>query len=175
MACGFVAPDPPVFYNTVSRAEKMVIHRNHFFLYAGRTGQDLKSRSRLIGIRHTRISPHLVTQILLFFCCHRSRVPCNFKRRIQVKFRCAGHGVDFPIIGIHHNDINTFCLLFLKDLIRHLVCVLHDGHIQTGGKILAGYRFHSLLRSVFYLHAACRSSRKDCSINSFQKFFVTYL
>ena len=118
VASSIGAVDPSVIHQLITWTVKPVIYGNHSFLKTCRHGDDFKSRSRLIGIVQTGISPHLVQKILDLLRIHsRSVCTCiQCKRIIQVKFRNIDTGIDLSVSRIHKKNGNSVRLFFLHYL-----------------------------------------------------------
>ena len=75
------------------------------------------------------------------------------ERVVQIKLRDIYHSVDLPIPGIHDDHGDRLRTFFLHDLVRRLLRVLLDVHIQAHGQGISGHRLHPLLRGILEFRA----------------------
>ena len=171
---GFVAADPSVLYHNKSRAAKPVFRGHHTFLQSGGGSDDLKGRTRFIGIVDTAVPPHLIQFFLLLFFrkAFRIRSLREGVGVIQVKFRHVHHGHNFPVLRIHHQDRHPLRLLGLHHLLCKLGGVALDIHIQADIEVISRYGLYSLLACGINLHSPRIRHGQDHSLLPLQIFLV---
>ena len=81
-----------------------------------------------------------------------------------MKFRGIDHGIDLPVLRVHDNDRNGPGPLPLHHLVRGLLCVFLDVHVQAHSQGVPGHRLQPLLCGIFHLHAFGIGQGKDLSV-----------
>ena len=173
----FMASDLAVFHYPVSRTAELIFKLHCACLQTCRRRNDLKSRSRLIGIVDASVPPHLVQRILLFIIRHILAVfACiQGKRIVQIKLRDIDHGKDLSVLRIHQQDPYFFRLLFFHHLLRHLLRVHLDIIIQADLQRIACLRLQPVLRNAFQFNPSCVRRSQYGAVHPFQIFFILYL
>ena len=107
--------DSSVIYQLVSRTVKgLSSSDNYLFFQSGCHSDDLKGRTRFIGIIKAGISPHPVQTDPVFLCLLMSDgILClcfKFKRLVQIKFRHIDTGIEFLRSEDSSERMETLCL-----------------------------------------------------------------
>ena len=153
MSTDLMAADLPVFHDPEARAGEPVIQMDHSRLQPCCGCDDLKCGAGLVGIVDAAIPPHLISRVLELRPSESAAFHIQRERVVQIKLRDIYHSVDLPIPGIHDDHGDRLRTFFLHDLVRRLLRVLLDVHIQAHGQGISGHRLHPLLRGILEFRA----------------------
>ena len=130
------------------------------FFECRRGGQQLESRTRLVGITDDRITPQTDEIALLFvrghfFICLRLRLRHIFAvhRLIRIIARCRGTCQNLPGLWVHDQAQDALGFGFFHPLFQCLFHIILNGLIQTQHDIVAVLRLVIFLRALDQLVA----------------------
>ena len=170
VASHLVATDFPILHHTVAGAGKRVGQLYHALLQAGRRGDDLERRTRLVCIVDATIAPHLVQQFLLFRAVHSFRAfhRGQSERVVQIEFRDVHHRVNLPVLRIHQNHRHPVRLLFLHHFFRGLLAVRLKVVIHANPERVSRHRLDTVFRHALQLDSPRVRDRQDRPVDSLQ-------
>ncbi len=196
----FMASDLPVFHDHITRTAKMIVDRNDACRKPRCRRNNLKCRSRFISIVDRIVTPHPVQSVLIFFVgklflgrryffrlLHGFSVLFHFRlhlfikigirqsvRFVQIKFGNIGHGKQFPVLYLHHDNTDAVRLFGLHDLIGQLCGVSLDIDIHTDVQVIAAYRFYPAFTACGKFHPFGIRPGKDHALRSFHILIIDH-
>ena len=168
-----MAAYPPVLHHNIAGTMEAVLKWDNALLQCGGTCDNLKCRSRFIGIIDAMIPPHLV-QILLFFIRFLilTVLLCQHKRLIEIKFRIIHHSKHLTVLRIHNKNTDRIRLFLKVCLLCGLCRKKLNVRIEWQPKIVPGSRFHPLLADIVHLHPACIRRSQNLPVCSLQILII---
>ena len=123
-----------------SPAIKSRFRRDNAFFQTCHRSNDLKNTPRLICIVDGGIAPHGIEGVTLLlgrksFPCRRQFRVVDGKGLIQVKRGIIRHGINLPVLWVHHNERAFFRLFGLYGFCQCLFRILLYGYIQCRHQI----------------------------------------
>ena len=167
-----VAADPTVLHHDVARTVKGGFRRYHALLQTRRCRNDLKGRSRLIGVTDAAVTPHLIEQLLFLFFTHSFACLSQIIGMIQVEFRDIHHRIKLSVLGIDDNDRYPFCFFGFHHLSGELGRIALDVPVHADIQVLPRNGLYTLFSLCGKLHAPCIGHGENCALRSLQYLFI---